>query len=202
MSLASVLHDLVCPEARLTPTQAREFHLTESDPVATLKKVIVVVEREAEVSCVSLDFKLQNPQGNKKRPSCLSEILNPDSPFPLRAACDALLCIQKRDFCHLIHIELKSGDDNRAIRQLGNSKCFSRFLRELANHWHGIDTRNCKEWFVLLTGGKKAFARKRKTSVSIDSRPAIERPKSDPANPAVFCVYDGQKLYANQFYNP
>ena len=159
MSFASVLHDLVCKDARLFPTENHELHLMETDPSVSLKKVIVGLRKDEVISCIALDFKIPTSVA-KSRSSCLSEVLNPESKHPLRAACDALVCIEKNNVCHLIHVELKSGDDKRAVGQLSNSGCFSRFLRDLARNWHGVTTSDCREWFVLLTSGPKAAARK------------------------------------------
>jgi hypothetical protein len=197
MSLAHVLHDLVCKEARLNPTGTHELHLKETDASATLKKVIVELRKGDVVACAALDFR---HSGSSKRPSCLSDVLNPASVHPLRAACDALLCIEKDDVCHLIHIELKSGDDKRAIGQLCNSRCFSRFLRELAHQWHGVALSDCREWFVLLTSGPKAAARKRRTPVSAQSRPPMERASRDPSKPATFSVKDGGRIHVGKFF--
>ena len=198
MNLASVLHDLVCAEARLSPTGGHELHLKETDPSATLKKVIVDLRKDDLVSCIALDFRLT---GRSARPSCLSDVLNPESIYPLRAACDALLCIEKDNVCHLIHIELKSGDDKRAIGQLRNARCFTRFLRELALEWHSVTPPDCREWFVLLTSGPKAAARKRKTPITSQARPPMERASQNPSKPATFSIVDGGRIHVGKFFN-
>ena len=41
MSFTSVVHDLLESEARLAPTEAGELHLEETEPSASLKKVII-----------------------------------------------------------------------------------------------------------------------------------------------------------------
>ncbi len=201
MSLASVLHELVCVEARLSPTNDNELHLKEGDPSASLKKVILALGKHDVTSCVALDFRLS--VGSKKRPSCLSEILNASSQHPLRAACDSLLCVEKGGVCHLIHIEMKSGDDTkRAINQLRNSRCFSRFLRELADQWYGIKPHDCREWFVLLTSGRKSATKKRKTAVSPHSRSPMEIPSDDPSSPSIFSIQNEGRIHVGKFFMP
>jgi hypothetical protein len=93
MSLVSVLHDLVCAESRISPTNGNELHLLETDASASLKKVILSLGNNGRCACVALDF--QVIAGTKKKSSCLSEVLNTESQHPLRAACDALLCIER-----------------------------------------------------------------------------------------------------------
>lgn len=199
MSLVSILHELVCEDARLWPTNDHELHLKETDASASLKKVILDLAKHERFACVALDFRVKS--GIRHRPSCLSDALNPVATHPLRAACDALLCIEHDAMCHLIHIELKSGNDRaRAIQQLRNSRCFSRFLRELAEHWYCNKPRECKEWFVLLTSDKKLAARKRKTSLSRDSRPPSERPSNDPCKPTIFSVLNEQRIHVGKFF--
>lgn len=199
MSLVSVLHELVCADARLSPTDHNELHLKESDTSASLNKVILKFGNSEHLACVALDFRVSG--GNKKRSSCLSEILNAESPHPLRAACDSLLCIEKDDLCHLIHIEMKSGNDTkRAIEQLRNSRCFSRFLRELAEHWYGVKLPKCQEWFVVLTSGRSLTARRRKTSISPDARPPMERPSNDPNRPTIFAIQNEGRIHIGKFF--
>lgn len=201
MSLVSILHDLVCKDARLFPANENELHLKETDPSASLKKVVLSLAKHERFACVALDFRVKTERSH--RPSCLSDVLNPDGKHPLRAACDALLCIEKDEVCHLIHIELKSGDDRqRAIYQLRNSRCFSRFLLELADHWHRARPRECKEWFVLLTSGRRNAARKRKTLISLDSLPPNERPSNDPCKPTVFSIQNDQRIHVGRFFRP
>ena len=43
MSLVTVLHDLVCADARLSPTNGNELHLIETDASASLRKVILAL---------------------------------------------------------------------------------------------------------------------------------------------------------------
>jgi hypothetical protein len=199
MSLVSVLHDLVCAEARISPTNGNELHLLETDASASLRKVVLALANNERSACVALDF--QVAAGTKRRSSCLSEVLNPDSPHPLRAACDALLCIERGDTCHVIHIELKSGDaEKRAIDQLSNSRCFSRFLRDLAVQWYGIKPQAYQEWFVLLTSGKKTNARKRKTSVSPEAYAPMEKPSKDPKKPTIFSLQNEGRIHIGKFF--
>lgn len=197
MSFVGVLHDLVCADARISPTGDNQLHLKELDSSATLKKVVIILEQGSSSSCVALDFKVAS---RKNRSSCLSDVLNPDSSHPLRAACDAIVCVEKNTATHLIHIELKSGDDKRCSGQLRNSRCFSRFLRELACEWYGIKTASYQEWFVLLTSGRRAVARKRKTPIKIDSRPVMERPSNNPDKPATFVVENDSKVHVGNFF--
>ena len=198
MSLVTVLHDLVCADARLSPTNGNELHLIETDASASLRKVILALGNKDRSACVALDFQVK--AGTKKKSSCLSEVLNPECQHPLRAACDALLCVERKGVCHLIHIELKSGDDTkRAIGQLRNSRCFSRFLRELAEHWYGIK-QPYQEWFVLLTSGKKSAIKRRKTSVSPDSFAPMETPSKDPTSPTIFSLQNEDRIHVGKFF--
>jgi hypothetical protein len=45
MSLVSVLHDLVCAEARISPSNGNELHLLETDASASLRKVVLALCR-------------------------------------------------------------------------------------------------------------------------------------------------------------
>lgn len=201
MSFSKILHELLCVDARMHTANEGEIHLKEGDPTATLRKVILDLYGEDCFSCVALDFKVK--AGRSNHPSCLSELLNPHHSYPLLASCDALLCIEKDTVCHLIHIELKSGNDKaQAIKQLRNSRCFSKFLLELAAEWHDIKPNKCISWFVVFTGGRKAAVRKRKTSVNLNSVPALERPSNNPLSPSIISVTDGSRVHVGRLFRP
>jgi hypothetical protein len=95
---------------------------------------------------------------------------------------------------------LKSGDnEKRAIGQLCNSRCFSRFLRELAIQWYEIEPQAYQEWFVLLTSGKRANTRKRKTSVSPEAYAPMEKPSNDPKKPTIFSLQNESRIHIGKF---
>ena len=198
MTFTSVVHDLLESEARLAPTGAGELHLEETDPSASLKKVIIQLPTQLTSASFALDFKVQRYKG--KSPACLSEVLNASGPHPLRAACDAVICLEDGSDTHIIHIEIKSSKDTRAIGQLRNSKRFTQFLRGLAEEWHGIEGTFC-EWFVILQGDNGRSTRKRKTSIGKSSYPRSQQPSGKADNPAIISVRSGDRLHLGRLYN-
>ncbi len=198
MTFTSVVHGLLESDARLAPTEAGELHLEETDPSASLKKVIIQLPAQLSSAAFALDFKIQRSKG--KSPACLSEVLNASGPHPLRAACDAVICLEDGPHTHVIHIEIKSSKDKRTIGQLRNSKRFTQFLRGLAEEWHGI-SGTFSDWFVILLGDGREPSRKRRTSISKSSYPSSQQPSRSAQNPAIISVQSGDRLHLGRLYN-
>lgn len=198
MTFTTIVHNLLHPEARIQPCEQGELHVIEADSSASLKKVIIQMpKKEVSIAAFALDFKIQRVKGSS--PACLSEILNADCMHPLRSACDAVICVDEGSTTHLIHIEMKSRMDKRAINQLRNSKRFTQFLRGLAEEWHGV-SGNYLEWYVLLLGIKEKSTRKRKTAISRAANPQAQPPSKDSTKPAIFMMKSGDRIHLGQLY--
>lgn len=199
MTFTTVVHDLLEKDARLIPTEAGQLHIEEADPSASLKKVVIQFPQNYSAMAFSLDFKVT--RNKSKSPACLSEVLNASGAHPLRAACDAVICVDEGTRTHIIHIEMKSGKARqRAVQQLRNSRCFTRFLRGLAEEWHGLGDRKFLEWFVLLRDDRTT-TRKRGTRIAKTSYPRSQQPSNCPSNPATFSVKTGSSLHLGLLFN-
>lgn len=154
--------------AQRHPVGSPSIRLTESDPLASLREVVVDGIDEHTV-VVHL---------HSRRMVC-QDLSDTDG---IQSRCDYLILQPAPDGIHVMFIEMKSGnvDRQRIERQFKASKCLLRYCQELLKEFHGLDNQTHCRFIVFYR------------APSIAKRPTIPqpRPASSPQDPEVI-AYQG-----------